>query len=225
MSIKPETARPLRADAERNRRRILEAAAELFAERGLQVSLDDVAARAGVGVGTVYRRFADRDALVDAVFQSRVEELLAIRDQARANEDAWEGLKQLIEQAAEFHGRNRALKELMFSDPGKREWVEPVRDAMRAATEELIERAQKEGKLRDDFAAFDLPLAILALAAAIEFTEGTDEQSWRRLLTMFFDGMAQSRSAPSELDAEPLTADEVLEAMRRSGRPRGRASS
>ena len=69
------TDRPLRADAERNRRRILDAAAELFAERGLHVSLDEVAERAGVGVGTVYRRFADREALVDALLQTRVDEL------------------------------------------------------------------------------------------------------------------------------------------------------
>lgn len=219
MATGPETKRPLRADAERNRRRILEAAAELFAERGLHVSLDEVAARAGVGVGTVYRRFPNREALVNAVLETRAAELIAIAEEARANPDAWEGLKQLIEHGAEFHGRNRALKELMFSDPGKRDWVESVRDTMRGVTGELLERAQQQGKLRGDLAPFDVPLTILMLAAAIEFTDGTDAQAWRRLLTVVFDGLVARRSEPTPLDAEPLTAAEILDAMQRSGRP------
>jgi AcrR family transcriptional regulator len=218
MATEPETKRPLRADAERNRRRILEAAAELFAERGLQVSLDDVAARAGVGVGTVYRRFPNREALVNAVLEARVEELITIAEEARANPDAWEGLKQLIEHGAEFHGRNRALKQLMFSDPGKRDWVEAVREKMRGVTGELVERAKDEGKLRGDLATFDVPLTILMLSAAIEFTDGTDAEAWRRLLTVVFDGLLASRDEPSALEAEPLTVAEIMDAMQRSGR-------
>src|SRR4051794_18831071 len=71
----PTTERPLRRDAERNRQRILAAAAEVFAERGLGATLDDIARHAGVGVGTVYRRFPDKDALIDALFLERMGEL------------------------------------------------------------------------------------------------------------------------------------------------------
>src|SRR5688500_1594373 len=83
--------RPLRADAERNRARILAAAAEVFAERGLDVSLDDIAAHAGVGVGTVYRRFPDKDALIDALFEDKIDRVVALADDALEIEDPWEG--------------------------------------------------------------------------------------------------------------------------------------
>ena len=97
MATDATSERPLRADAERNRQRILDAAADLFAERGLQVSLDEVAERAGVGVGTVYRRFPDREALIDALFQVRVEEFIGIAREAAADPDAWAGLTRFIE--------------------------------------------------------------------------------------------------------------------------------
>jgi len=210
--------RPLRADAERNRQRILEAAAEVYAERGLQVSLDEVAARAGVGVGTVYRRFADREALLSAVLEERVEEFLAFAEEARRNPDPWEGLKGLLERGAEFHGRNRALKELMFSAPGGREWVDQVRNRIRPIVADVVTAAQEQGKLRADLHTFDIPLMMLMLAAAIEFTEDTDSEHWRRLLGIVFDGMVPERDRPTELGAEPLTVDELMRTMLRSGR-------
>src|SRR5215218_6134927 len=75
--------RPLRRDAERNRRRILEAAAEVFAERGLAVTMDDIADHAGVGVGTVYRRFPNKDLLIDALLEDRLAELVAMAERAQ----------------------------------------------------------------------------------------------------------------------------------------------
>src|SRR5438270_6695856 len=85
--------RPLRKDAERNRRRILDAAAELFAERGLGVTLNDIAHHADVGVGTVYRRFPDKDVLIDALFEERVEEMIALAEEALQDADPWRGLE------------------------------------------------------------------------------------------------------------------------------------
>jgi AcrR family transcriptional regulator len=218
MDPSAKTERPLRADAERNRLRILDAAAELFAERGLQVSLDDVAERAGVGVGTVYRRFPDREALVDAVLESRVAEFVGIAEDAVANPDPWEGVKNLIERGAEFHGRNRALKELMFSAPGGRAWVDRVRRRMRPLTGGLVKAAQEQGKLRGDLNTLDVPLTMLMLASAIEFTAHTDADNWRRLLGIVLDGLITQRDAPTPLDADPLTQTELTQAMKRSSR-------
>ena len=78
MTLADTPERPLRADAERNRRRILAAAAEVFADRGLDVSLDDIAAAAGVGVGTVYRRFPNKDSLIDALFEEKMGRVIAL---------------------------------------------------------------------------------------------------------------------------------------------------
>src|SRR3954467_13973476 len=96
----PESAnkeRPLRRDAARNRELILETAAEVFAELGLEAGYDEIARRAGIGVGTVYRRFPERSELVQALFESRIEEVVAIGEEAAAMPDAWEGLAWFFE--------------------------------------------------------------------------------------------------------------------------------
>jgi AcrR family transcriptional regulator len=218
VEAEPRPDKPLRADAERNRRRILEAAADEFAERGLAVSLDDVARRAEVGVGTVYRRFADRETLVNALFEQRIAEFVEMAERAEQHPDPWEGLVEFLREASEFHGRNRALKELMFSAPGGRDWVDRVRQAVRPKIARVVKRAQHEGRLRADFATLDVPLIALMLSSVMEFTAGTAPDAWRRLLTYVIDGLEPSRTAPTPLDARPLTAKGIEETMARSAR-------
>jgi AcrR family transcriptional regulator len=215
-TAKIETKRPLRADAERNRLRILDAAAELFAERGLQVSLDEVAERAGVGVGTVYRRFADREALVDALLQARVEEFLAMVESAATNPDPWEGLIDFIEAGAEFHGRNRAIKELMFSARGSRDWVDRVRARVRPKVEAMVAEAKRQGKLREDLDVLDVPMLELMLAGAIDFTRDAKPDIWRRMLGIVIDGLKAGRRSPVPLAIKPMDPDELDAAMERS---------
>ena len=98
-------ARPLRRDAERNRQRILQAASEVFTERGLDVSLDEVARYAGVGVGTVYRRFRTKEDLVEALFVDRIEEVAALAEEAARAADPWSGLACFMEEAADDAGQ------------------------------------------------------------------------------------------------------------------------
>jgi AcrR family transcriptional regulator len=215
---KIESERPLRADAERNRQRILDVAAELFAERGLHVSLDEVAERAEVGVGTVYRRFPDRDALIDALLQSRVEEFLEMVELAAANPDPWEGLIGFIEAGAEFHGRNRALKELMFSAPGSREWVDRVRARVRPKVGAMVKAAKEQGKLREDLHVLDVPMLELMLAGAIEFTRDAKPDLWRRMLGIVIDGLKAGHRPPEPLQVTPMSNKELEQAMERSGR-------
>src|SRR5436190_19551110 len=109
------SARPLRADAERNRQRLIDAARELFAERGLDVTLDDIAQRAGVGVGTAYRRFADKGELIDALFEQELAGIVEIADAAAAHEDPWEGLVFWMTSIIEKQVTDRGLKAVMTS--------------------------------------------------------------------------------------------------------------
>src|ERR1700760_3898707 len=102
--------RPLRADAARNRERILAAATEVFAERGLHVTLDDIARHAGVGVGTVYRRFADKDALID----ERLAAFSQLAEEALAYESPWAGLERFLVSSLEQQAADRGLRELVF---------------------------------------------------------------------------------------------------------------
>src|SRR5215475_14728741 len=102
--------RPLRRDAERNRQRILRAASEVFTTRGLQASLDDVAQHAGVGVGTVYRRFPDKESLVEALFEERIQAMAALAEKALAEPDAWTGLVSFLEGACTQLATDRGLQ-------------------------------------------------------------------------------------------------------------------
>src|SRR3954453_18424017 len=89
--------RPLRKDAERNRQRLVAAAAELFAERGLDVTLNDVARHAGVGVGTAYRRWANKEQLIDELFARKLDDVALLGSEALADPDAWRGLSTFLE--------------------------------------------------------------------------------------------------------------------------------
>src|SRR5215470_17846329 len=89
--------RPLRRDAERNRQRILAAAAEVFTERGLDATLDEVARAAGVGIGTVYRRFPDKESLIAELFRDRIDALVTVAEEACAALDPWQGLTGYLE--------------------------------------------------------------------------------------------------------------------------------
>src|SRR5438105_12820922 len=102
--------RPLRKDAERNRQRILDAAAELFAQRGLGVTLNDIAHHAGVGVGTVYRRFPDKADLIEGLFEQRIRQIVELADAALADPDPWRGLTGFIERTCELQAQDRAFK-------------------------------------------------------------------------------------------------------------------
>src|SRR3954466_16413344 len=110
----PNTERPLRRDAQRNRVRILAAAKEVFAERGIDATLDDVAARAGVGVGTVYRRYANKDALLEELFEERIAELAALAEASLADGAAWQGLVRFLERVEELFAADRALEHVML---------------------------------------------------------------------------------------------------------------
>src|SRR5438552_7742440 len=105
--------RPLRRDAERNRQRILDAARELFTERGLTVTLNDIAHHAGCGVGTVYRRFPDKELLIDALFEERIDELVDFANEGLADPDPWHGLVRFLERALDAQTRDRGLKEVL----------------------------------------------------------------------------------------------------------------
>src|ERR1700710_1309007 len=113
--------RPLRADAARNRARLLAAAKEVFAERGLDATMDEVARRAGVGAGTAYRRFRNRDDLIGALFEERLDEFMATLEWARADDDPWRGLSGFLERWMEMQAEDRGFKELLLQSVEGRE--------------------------------------------------------------------------------------------------------
>jgi AcrR family transcriptional regulator len=200
--------RPLRKDAERNRQRILVAASELFAEAGLHVTLDAVAERAGVGVGTVYRRFTDKEALVDALFEERIDQVVAIAEATCAIDDPWEALTTFFDRAMALHGNDRALKELLFSTEHGRDRVAEARGRIKPRVGRLVARAQESGQLRADFEITDMPVLQLMLTAVMEYTSDVAPDVWRRYVAVVLDGMradaARTPMAPAALSDDQL---------------------
>jgi AcrR family transcriptional regulator len=110
--------RPLRADARRNREKVLEAVRAVFSEQGRDAQMDDVARRAGVGVGTVYRHFPTKEALIEALMVSAFETIAAAAEAALEVEDPWEAFTSVLWQGAETMAGDRALSKVFASIPG-----------------------------------------------------------------------------------------------------------
>jgi AcrR family transcriptional regulator len=213
----PLRARLLRADAERNRQRILEAAAEVFTERGFEATLDEVARRAGVGVGTVYRRFPDKASLAEALFTERIDELVELAERAQGEPDAWAALVSFLERAAGMLAGDRGLRQLLlYAAAQGGDKVEYARDRMRPAVDRLVKRAQAEGQVRADLGATDIPLIEFMLAAVAEYTRHVQPGLWRRYLALILDALGPARASTGTLPEPELTAGELVEVMNSS---------
>jgi AcrR family transcriptional regulator len=207
----PSSDRPLRRDAERNRQRILQAAGEVFATRGLGVTMDDIAHHAGVGVGTVYRRFPDKELLIDALFEERIDTMVRVAEQALAEPDPWDGLVHFLERGVAEQAADRGLKELLLGTQHGRDRVGQARARLKPIVDQLIERAKSAGAVRQDFEGTDLAVIHLMLGASIDFTEHLAPETWRRYLEIVLEGL---RPQPRPLTQPALDDDELELAMR-----------
>jgi len=214
--------RPLRRDAERNRRRILDAAAAIFAERGLGVTMDEIAARAGVGVGTVYRRFPDKDELIDALFVERVDAMAELAERALARADPWEGLAWFMEQALFEQACDRGLKELLFGAARGHGRVLHARDRMAPLARELVARARAAGALRADVEGSDVPVIQLMLGAVLDFSRDVEPELWRRFLAIVLDGLRARRDDATPLPQPALDTAQLERMMSALKAPRRR---
>jgi AcrR family transcriptional regulator len=204
-----EQVRPLRRDAERNRQRILAAASEVFAQHGLQVSLDEVARHAGVGVGTVYRRFADKEDLVQALFIKRIDDLAVLAQAALAEPDPWQALVSYLERMAEAMAGDAGLRQLLLFSPYAGERIAYARQKFAPLGRALIERAQATGQARADLETTDFPFMILMLSTAADYALDVRPGIWRRYLTLLIDGLCASRESTTPLPTPPLLAEEM----------------
>jgi AcrR family transcriptional regulator len=214
MSTSSPPERPLRRDAERNRQRILEVAREAFAEDGLAVTLDEIARRAGLGVGTVYRRFPDKEQLIDALFEEGIGRMVAIAEEALRDEDPWNGLVGFLEAATAAHAQDRGLKEVALSGAHGLERVARARELMFPLVTRLVRRAQEQGTLRPDVEPTDLPLLQLMLGSLSECTRDVEPDAWRRFLGILTDGLRTRRDGPTPLERSGLEPEQVQRTMR-----------
>lgn len=180
---------PLRRDAERNRRRILDAARELMVERGVGVSLEEVAAAAEVGVGTVYRRFPDKESLVRALFAEHVDAVVALATRARESTDPWRGVQDFLHALLAMHAADRGLSQVLRGGGLGAALVHEARLRITPVVEELVTRARDAGRLPAGVGPGDFVLAELMVGAVAERAGPDDDTTWRRALSIVLAGL------------------------------------
>jgi AcrR family transcriptional regulator len=186
--------RALRADARRNREAVLAAAKTLFADQGLDAQMPDVARKAKVGVGTVYRHFPTKDDLIAALVTERFERFAQKALEGLQAEDPWEGLAELVRFSAQIQADDRGLCEVMGSRP------EMMEEAANAAglpqlSDQLVKRAQRSGQLRRDLVWEDIPMIACGLGRITQATVGPATGRWPRLVEIILDGLRSPGSA------------------------------
>jgi AcrR family transcriptional regulator len=200
-----------RRHARRNHELLVAAAREVFAEHGVEASLEEIARRAGVGIGTLYRHFATREALVEAIFEERITELTAIAEAAAAERDGWQAFVHFLEQLLELQAGDRVLKDVLLRYPPAAGRVASAREEMRRLFEQLLQQAREQGRLRDDFTLPDLALLFWSFAPLIDATAEVAPNAWRRHLHWLLDGLRADAATP-QVEA-PLSDEELHASM------------
>ena len=205
--------KPLRKDAERNRRLILDAASDLFAQRGLCVTLNEIARHAGVGVGTVYRRFPDKTQLIDELFEERVAELVAVLERAAEDPDPFNGLTTFLTEANELQAKDFALRDIVLNTPDGLERSRRTRDRLTPLGAQLIERAEQAGQLRPGIGTPDIAIIQLMLSSVIEAARDVDRDLWRRYLEIILQGLRADPTPPAPLSHPAIDPDIIQKVM------------
>jgi AcrR family transcriptional regulator len=215
MTIAGES-RSARRDSVRNRARLVEAAREVFAERGFDATLDDIARHAGLGTGTAYRHFPNKRALAAEVLAGATEQIVVDARAALEIDDPWLALVEFFQRNAERQARDRGLYQaqtgLGDDEVQARIWPEVV-----AAVTELFQRAGRAGVVRADAAPQDIAAIFALLGPAFEMSRTVSPTLWQRYLALILDGLRATDRPPLPAPPPPI---EALPLILRSGKHR-----
>ncbi len=173
-------------------------------------------------MGTVYRRFPDKEQLIDALFEDRLAEILATATASLEIADPWEGLAHFIERSLELQVADRALKELLLSTTTAHARIEQGRLQIQPVVEDVLHRARQAGVVRDDLAISDVMLLQHAIGEVADYTHDVAPEAWRRVLYIALDGLRPDRRRPSPMPVPPLDDEQVACSMREWGERRRR---
>lgn len=202
----------LRADAERNRQLLLQAAREVFADQGLDASSKEIARRAGVGIATLYRRFPTRQDLLVATFGPKLAAYTEAIDRALKDPDPWRGFCDYLTAITGMQQGDRGFRDILTQAfPNSRE-LRAQRDRVYHGVAELIERAKATGRLREDFVPEDVPLLLMANAGVVAATAEHAPESSERLVGYLLQAFASA--AAGELPP-PATPQRMYRALTR----------
>ncbi len=197
----------MRSDAERSRQRLIAAAREVFATRGLGAGLNEIAHHAGVGVGTAYRHFANKDALIDAAMRDRLDDLVDIAEEGLANPEAWDGLAYVLRQMSAVMVADIGLRDAALSAGRSPEIFEEIDARMEPLLTRLLQRAQAAGAVRPDVAVTDLPVILVLVTEFAQRSAAVSPGVHRRYLELF---MSALRPSPHDVDLGlPLSNEDL----------------
>ena len=191
-----EVKLPLRADAERNRERIIGAARALFAERGIEVTMEEVARRAGVGVATLYRRFPTRADLVAGAFEEKMWRFADGARMALTDPDPWHGFCRYVRSLCAMQAADRGFSDVLTMTFPSVARFEAARVQAFADFSELTKRAREAGSLREDFVPEDLIILLMASAGVVAATGKAAPRSAPRLIGYLLQAFAAPGAAP-----------------------------
>lgn len=213
----PRPSRPLRRDAQRNRDAILVAARQVFCDHGLEAPLEEIARQAGVGIATLYRRFPNRTALLDAVLADTVEAHITVAERALATDDPWDGFAFYLEKTCRLQAADRGLNDVMGMRFPRATAVEAAKTRLFELVGQVVDRAQQSGQLRADITMEDLAFLNWANARILPAVRAAGApDAWRRHLGLLLDGFRADRAHP--LPVPPLSPPQVHRAMLTLGR-------
>jgi AcrR family transcriptional regulator len=187
----PPAGRPLRRVAEQNRQRLLDAASEVFAARGLEASVEEIARTAGVGMGTLYRRFPTKDALISALVHDVLTTMLKLAEEGAERCDGI-GLEYFLEAASAYQAAHRGCLPRLWDAGSEHDLVQEIRRLIDA----MLSDAQAHGRVRADITNADVTIALWAVRGIIETTQARAPEAWQRHLDVYIAGLRPA--------AEPL---------------------
>jgi AcrR family transcriptional regulator len=202
----------LRADAERNRQLLLQAAREVFAEHGLEASSKEIARRAGVGIATLFRRFPTRQDLLVATFGHKLAAYTEAIDRALQDPDPWRGFCHYLTTITGMQAGDRGFRDILTQAFPDAPELRAQRDRVYRGLVELIEKAKATGRLRADFVPEDVPLVLMANAGVVAATADHAPESSDRLVGYLLQAFAAS--AADELPP-PATPRRMYRALTR----------
>lgn len=204
--------RPLRKDAARNRALLVAAAREVFASRGLDATLDDVARHANVGVGTAYRHFANKYELAGAILDLVIDEVVADAQACLEVEDPWTGLVRFLEGVLVRQSADRGLREVLTGAKDSAR-IADMQARLAVPVGSLIGRARASGAIGDDVTVTDLGIVLTMLCTVADLSAEAHPDLWRRYLPSLLAGLrpdGPSRAVPPLTQAEFDTASAAL---------------
>ncbi|WP_375497875.1 TetR/AcrR family transcriptional regulator [uncultured Jatrophihabitans sp.] len=203
-----DAPRPTRKDAARNRALLIAAAREVFARRGLEASLDDIARQAGVGVGTAYRHFGNKHELAEAIMHETIDEVVAAADRALEADDAWDGLVEFLESVLELQTKDRGLREVLMGVHEAK--TDAMQDRLTARVRHLLERAQRDGQARADAESGDVGAMLMMLCHVADLGGDIAPTLWQRYVPTLLSAL---RPGGPPLPGRALTDAEMHTAI------------